>query len=92
MNLALYHALYYVSNHPLNLELSRVQKKELLLFIKSTSDNLRRMWCWPIPIEISKETRSEIQEYLKKPLVEALNNQPIFSLEKLEVLKQVYLK
>jgi hypothetical protein len=38
MNLVLYHALYYVSNHPLNLELSRVQKKELLLFIKSTSD------------------------------------------------------
>ena len=38
MNLALYHTIYYVSYHPLRLELSRVQKKELLLFMKSTDD------------------------------------------------------
>ena len=30
--------LYYVPYHPLRLELSRVQKRELLLFMKSTRD------------------------------------------------------
>lgn len=38
MNLAWLCALYQVPHHPLKLELSRVQKKELLLFMKSTRD------------------------------------------------------
>lgn len=40
----------------------------------------------------NKEIRFEIQEYPRKPLIDSLQNQPSLSLEKLEILKQKYLK